>query len=351
MNPDTSYEFNTIWDEAKDHIEQRQYDKAIDIYKYILVRYGDNPVAVEYANAYLGDLFLTLRKLDLAEDHIKKAISVEPENPSYRYILGFIYSIQRQWDEAIPEFEAALDKDPKNGEFFRGLGWAIYSGGDMAKGLNILEEARRLEPANAYILTDLAAAYLSGLQLHKARKCAERALHIDPANSLAKEILGGIRSFEKVPRNKSRAVMRRVNNNDIIGVYNFKVSLQDNPDVWRIIEIKGNQMLSSLHKVIFKTFNRFDEHQYSFFMSNKPFDKESEYMSPGLDIDGMGRLANRISIDSLTLHIGQKFLYIFDYGDEWRHEVELISIIDKVPRGNYPRVVKRHGKSPPQYPR
>ena len=101
-------ELQSIWDEARQYIESGNHDKAIEIYKYILVRYGDDAVAVEYANAYLGDIFLTLQKLDLAEDHIKKAINLKPENPGYRYILGFVYSHKRQWDKAIPEFEIAV---------------------------------------------------------------------------------------------------------------------------------------------------------------------------------------------------------------------------------------------------
>ncbi len=110
-------------------------------------------------------------------------------------------------------------------------------------------------------------------------------------------------------------------------------------------------MLSSLHKAIFKAFDRFDEHQYSFFLSNKPYDRESQYISPGLDTNGTGKLATRIRIDSIAMYGGPKFLYLFDYGDEWWHEVELISVTKKVTRTSFPRVVKKQGKSPPQYPK
>ena len=78
MDRDNIPELSAIWDEARQYIESGNHDKAIEIYKYLLVRYADEPVAVEYANAYLGDLFLTLKKLDLAEDHIKKAINLKP---------------------------------------------------------------------------------------------------------------------------------------------------------------------------------------------------------------------------------------------------------------------------------
>ena len=129
MESDTRPELHTIWSEAKEHIERGDYDKAIEIYKYVLIRYSDNDIAVEYANAYLGDIYLTLRRLNLAENHIKKAIKLKPENPSYHYLLGFTYSIQSQWSKAISEFEVAVAKEPNNSEYLRGLGWAIHSAG------------------------------------------------------------------------------------------------------------------------------------------------------------------------------------------------------------------------------
>ena len=151
----------SIWDDARRFTERGNYDKAVEIYQYILIRYSDVPVAVEHANAYLGDIFLTLRQLNAAEEHIKKAIHLEPEKSGYHYILSFIYSIERRWNEAIPEFEKAIEKESDNGEYLRGLAWAIYSSGDVATGLASLEKASRLAPTNVNILTDLAVAYLS----------------------------------------------------------------------------------------------------------------------------------------------------------------------------------------------
>jgi len=355
MDKKEASELYTIWDEARSHIESGNYDKAIEIYRYILIRYSDDTVAVEYANAYLGDIFLTLRQLDLAENHIKKAIGYKPEKPGYHYILGFIYSVKRQWDKAIPEFQIAVDKEPGNGEYLCGLGWAIYNNGDIAEGLASLEKASRLAPANANILTDLAVAYLSSVNIDKAREYAERAVRLDPNNALAQDALKNVLIFDKrLGQRGKEAGQATARSSDYAYthyIHRFKVSLRDKPDIWRIIEIKENQMLSSLHKAIFKAFDRFEEHQYSFFLSNKPYDRESEYISPGLDIGGTSKLASRIRIDSLALHSAKKFLYLFDYGDEWLHEVELISVTKKITRGSYPRVVKKQGKSPPQYPR
>jgi len=197
MDSDTTHELQTIWNEAKAYIEQGDYDKAIEIYKYVMIRYDDNDIAVEYANAYLGDIYLTLRQLNLAENHIKKAINFRPDNPSYHYLLGFTYSIQSQWGKAIDEFKAAVDKEPYNSEYLRGLGWAIHCNGDKVKGLAYLNRAIDLAPTNVNILTDLAAAYLSDLQFHKAREYAETAVQIDPYSNVARDVLDNIDRFQR----------------------------------------------------------------------------------------------------------------------------------------------------------
>ena len=89
MNGDDRPELRSIWDEAKAHIERGDYDKAIEIYRYVLIRYAENDIAVEYANAYLGDIFLTIRGLELAEKHLKMAITIAPGNSHYYYLLCF----------------------------------------------------------------------------------------------------------------------------------------------------------------------------------------------------------------------------------------------------------------------
>jgi len=355
MNFNTDNELQTIWNEAKEHIENGYYDKAIEIYKYILIRYGDDDIAVEYANAYLSDLYLTIRHLDLSENHIQKAINLSPNNPNYHYILGFIFSIRKEWDKAIIEFDIAVNKEPGNGEYLRGLGWSIYCSGDTAKGLALLKDANRLAPTNTNILTDLAVANLFLTNINEAKEYAERAVQLEPTNIVAqdvlKKVLGVDEGFKQLGKRTAKPTTRAYAYADTHFIHRFEVSLRDKPDIWRIIDIKGNQMLSSLHKAIFNAFDRFEEHQYSFFLKNKPYDKENEYASPGIGTDETSKLASRIRIDSVELYGGRKFLYLFDYGDEWWHNVELISVTQRVTRANYPRVVKKHGTSPPQYPR
>ncbi|MFC1935518.1 tetratricopeptide repeat protein [Chloroflexota bacterium] len=190
-------ELLTIWDEARGYIETRDYARAIETYRYIIIRYHDNDVAVEYANAYLGDLFLTIQELALAKNHLKEAIGYSPDKPHYRYLLGFTYSKMEEWQEAISELEAAKELEPADGEYVRALGWAIFNGRDKLEGLAQLYRAAELAPDNANILTDLAAAFLTMGNLDKAREYGKEALGVDPGHTLAQDLLRNIDLLRK----------------------------------------------------------------------------------------------------------------------------------------------------------
>ncbi|NLE08218.1 MAG: tetratricopeptide repeat protein [Dehalococcoidales bacterium] len=342
-----------LWDEARHLAETGKYDGAIEIYTGIIERYGDDDTAVEFANAYIGDMYLTLKQFDLSETHIMKAIALNPARADYHYILGFVYSKTHRWEKAEKEFEAAIRQEPENGEFLRGLGWVRFERGDKAQGIELLRKANAVMPGNPNILADLAVAYMAQ-DIYRARVFAEEAFAADPDHPVAGKVLSKIRYIMRDMVTPDGVIRRDETDGAPMSgdaIYRFKVSLKDNPDIWRLIDIKGTQRLSTLHKAIFKAFNRYDEHAYSFFLKNVPWDREHEYTSPGMDEEGDTKLASRIRIDSVELYGGTRFLYLFDFGDEWWHDVELVSVTNKYTRAVFPKIVKKNGKSPPQYPK
>jgi len=203
MDKDDTPEISSIWEEARSHIERGEYDRAIETYKYILIRYADDPVAVEYANAYLGDVFLTVRRLKPAEEHLKKAIASDPHKPHYHYLLGFTYSVAEQWTRAVKEFRKALLLDPDKGEYERGLGWATFNGGDKIEGISHMYRALDLSPSNVHLLTDLGTAMLVLGNIEKAREYGEKALRLDPAYASAHRFLEMVSRVEKMNESHS----------------------------------------------------------------------------------------------------------------------------------------------------
>ena len=126
-------------------------------------------------------------------------------------------------------------------------------------------------------------------------------------------------------------------------------------EISRKIQIRGDQTLEALHRAIFKAFDRWDEHFYEFQFGKGPHDPEGKrYVLPEmLEQEGQGPTiagdVTRTAIDSLGLKVDQPFGYWFDYGDDWWHQIDVVAIDEKVPKGQYPKVTRRVGKSPPQY--
>ncbi len=145
-------------------------------------------------------------------------------------------------------------------------------------------------------------------------------------------------------------------------VYSFKVALMYDKRIYRNIEILENQTLADLHESIFEAFERYDEHLYSFFLTRKatkstrviydfpeithPMNLESQ-----IDFGFKDRYdAGKTKIGELALGEKEKLYYLFDFGDEWWHELTVLKIRDTENSKGFPKIVKISGESPAQYP-
>lgn len=132
--------------------------------------------------------------------------------------------------------------------------------------------------------------------------------------------------------------------------------VEKNPIMSRIIEIRGDQTLAQLHKIIFKAFDRFDEHLYEFQVGGKgPHDpKAKKYGIPAQEDEIFNELqltgnVTQTTLDDLKLKKDDVFGYWFDFGDDWWHQINVLAIEQKTPKGKYPKITNRVGQSPPQY--
>jgi hypothetical protein len=120
----------------------------------------------------------------------------------------------------------------------------------------------------------------------------------------------------------------------------------------RTIQIRGDQTLEELHLAIFDAYDRYDEHLYEFQFGEWRQNRGApRYVHPdAADDDDIAGLADETSIESLGLSVGRIFRYWFDFGDDWWHQLQVKAIDESTPDGEYPKIVDRIGKSPPQYP-
>jgi Domain of unknown function (DUF6398)/Plasmid pRiA4b ORF-3-like protein len=127
-----------------------------------------------------------------------------------------------------------------------------------------------------------------------------------------------------------------------------------NPVISRTIEIQGSSTLQDLHQILFKAFGRKEEHLYEFQVGGSgPQDANAKrYGLKQVFSDPDDELAGDVSSTTLAelgLSEDESFGYWFDFGDDWWHQINVLSITDNAPSGKYPKIASRIGANPPQY--
>jgi hypothetical protein len=123
----------------------------------------------------------------------------------------------------------------------------------------------------------------------------------------------------------------------------------DGRQIWRELELTGDQTLGDLGEAIPLAFGFDDPHLWSFFLSGKPWDDATEYARwPSPDDGRPAQAADRLRIRDAPA--SKEFLFLFDYGDEWHFGVRLVRTGAPEPGVRYPRVVATRGQAPAQYP-
>lgn len=130
--------------------------------------------------------------------------------------------------------------------------------------------------------------------------------------------------------------------------YTLRITPLRAPQVHRTVEVPGAVTLAGLHVLIQHVFELDDDHLYAFFLTNKPWDRKDVYSR--MPSKPWERDAAKAKLSSFGLSVGRTFLYIFDFGDELQHSIEVVAKGAFDPELAYPRMVDLAGDVPPQYP-
>ena len=104
--------------------------------------------------------------------------------------------------------------------------------------------------------------------------------------------------------------------------YQIKVALRGiSPLIWRRFLISSQETLAELHRVIQVAIGWMDLHLHHFQIHGREY---GLYKPGGLWFD---EEAGQVSLASLDLREGEKFLYTYDFRDGWEHDVRLEEIL------------------------
>ena len=126
--------------------------------------------------------------------------------------------------------------------------------------------------------------------------------------------------------------------------YVIKVSL--GRSCYRYIQIGKQKTLGALSEAILSAFEFDDDHCHAFFMDDRYWSDLGAYYSD--DMDEGCRISYKMPLGRLGLEKGDKFKYLFDFGDEWRFQCRVMQELEE--KTKYFRVIKAVGDPPAQYP-
>jgi hypothetical protein len=144
-----------------------------------------------------------------------------------------------------------------------------------------------------------------------------------------------------------------------MAVYRFRVSFEDNEEIYREIEIKSTQNFEDFHNIIVQTIGFDNLHDASFHISDDYWRKGDEIGLRALDEDEIAKRKrndqpvkkqmNKCKMASLIDDPHQKFVYVYDPKANWTFLVELVKILLDDAKGSFPKCIKTVGESPKQH--
>jgi hypothetical protein len=116
------------------------------------------------------------------------------------------------------------------------------------------------------------------------------------------------------------------------------------PTIWRRVELPLANSLKTLHLAIQAAMLFENHHMFRFDVG------EASYGIPLKDdwMDPPTRDAGNIRLAKLVERGITSFIYTYDFGDDWRHLIEIEGVVAADPKLDYPRFVDGDRRAPPE---
>jgi hypothetical protein len=135
-------------------------------------------------------------------------------------------------------------------------------------------------------------------------------------------------------------------------VLKFRVSWEEDDNVFRDIVIKPNHSFEAFQKAILTAYAFDDKHASDFYRSNDNWQRGKQLSSqvdenkPDAKVLSM----RKTPLSAMITDPHQKFIFVYDPAKSWTFQIEMIAIIkEEDPKVTYPAVSRKEGMAPSQY--
>lgn len=110
--------------------------------------------------------------------------------------------------------------------------------------------------------------------------------------------------------------------------------------IWRRLLVSDNTSLMELHEIIQISMAWEGYHLWTFSINGREYGHAYG--------EGLTREAHDTTLSDLNLRLRQRFLYTYDFGDYWQHELRLEKIAEPEPSKSYPICIGGKRACPPE---
>ena len=126
-------------------------------------------------------------------------------------------------------------------------------------------------------------------------------------------------------------------------IYQLKITLKDfRPPIWRRVQVKSNITLGKLHQIIQALMGWTNSHLHGFSIGGV------EYGQPVPELDLEIKNEQKVKLDKVVTGEKKKFLYTYDMGDSWEHEILVEKVLPYDPLVRYPVCLTGKRACPPE---
>lgn len=125
-------------------------------------------------------------------------------------------------------------------------------------------------------------------------------------------------------------------------VYQIKITLKDSkPPIWRRIRVSGETNLYKLHRILQKVMGWEGYHLHQFVIDKKKYAHPDAELEEVLD-------ERKYKLSQLPLQENAKFVYQYDFGDSWMHEILIEKILLAEGKPQFPLCLAGERACPPE---
>jgi len=126
-------------------------------------------------------------------------------------------------------------------------------------------------------------------------------------------------------------------------IYQFRIWLRGiSPTIWRRFLVRSDSTIADLHYILQLVMGWTDTHLHTFFIHGKDY---GVYHSGGMVFADD---PTHVYLRDFQFRVYERFLYTYDFGDNWEHEVRLEQMLPINPQQRYPFCLGGTRACPPE---